>query len=187
MRPGGRPIYIDLPVDVITFIAGRDEWLQAPPPRRRNRPIALERRTSASYCGLRTNSGSFAIIGRDPAALRSHSASKSLSASVVAGIEPHHPAAIPPIVSCHSATAASHRALETRLCPSRCRQKGEGDHGRGICRGCHRYYQRHDGRDLSDVAARLTRSGSFATFAAMRRASSRGKYLRTKAAQTGPP
>jgi hypothetical protein len=59
-------------------------------------------------------------------ALRSHSASKSLSASVVAGIEPHHPAAIPPIVSCHSATAASHRALETRLCPSRCRQKGEG-------------------------------------------------------------
>ena len=106
-------------------------------------------------------------------ALRSHSASKSLSASVVAGIELHHPAVIPPIVSCHSAMAAPHRALETRLCPSRCCQKGEGGHGRGIRRGCHRYCRRHDGRDLSDVAARLTRSGSLPILAAIRRASSR--------------
>jgi hypothetical protein len=59
-------------------------------------------------------------------ALRSHSASKSLSASVVAGIELHHPAVIPPIVSCHSAMAAPHRALETRLCPSRCCQRVKG-------------------------------------------------------------
>jgi hypothetical protein len=34
-----------------------------------------------------------------------------------------------------------------------------GDDGRGIRRGCHRYYRRHDGRDLSNVAARLTWSG----------------------------